>query len=547
MKKLLLFSATLFCAVSAAIAQCGGGTGVDGAYSATSSTTLTGGTYNYTTFNIDPGVTVTVTGSQPLIIYCTGAATINGSLLAVGQNGADGVTYVNGGVGGLGVAGGANGGTGTFASGSGPITAGPGSGPGGVSTEGAGWSGGGGAGYTTTGASSGGVGGIGGPSYGTIQISGTDAGSGGGGGSGGYDCGAGGGGGGGGFVKIQSATSIMIGAAGVISVNGGNGGSDGTGNCGGGGGGSAGSIWLASSSVTFNGIMTAVGGNGGASAIPGNPYYGVGGNGSVGRIRIDGSTTGTGTANPTVGYTGTFIVLTSAMATTNENCFGDSTGTAVVTYMNGTGPVTYTWTPAGPNASSQTGLGAGNYSCLITDQNGCTSTATGTITQPTQLTAVTTTLNATCYGQCNGAAAISMSGGTPGYTYLWAPGGQTTPSISNLCAGCYTVMVTDANGCTYAELICVTQPPAPTPNVLGNDTMICASDAFTLCAPGGFAAYMWNTGSTAMCVTADSNFCYSVQMSDAMGCITMDTLCVTETPCLGIDEVTADAKMMLSR
>ena len=81
-------------------------TGSDGPYSATSNTTLAGGTYNYTTFNIDPGVTVNVTGNQPLIIYCTGNVTINGSLLANGGNGANGITSNTYGIGGVGVAGG---------------------------------------------------------------------------------------------------------------------------------------------------------------------------------------------------------------------------------------------------------------------------------------------------------------------------------------------------------------------------------------------------------------------------------------------------------
>ncbi|HRU62249.1 MAG TPA: hypothetical protein P5565_12335, partial [Bacteroidia bacterium] len=61
-----------------------GGTGADGPYQATSNGTLAGGEYNFTTFTIDAGVTITVTGDDPLIIQSTGAVTITGALDAIG-------------------------------------------------------------------------------------------------------------------------------------------------------------------------------------------------------------------------------------------------------------------------------------------------------------------------------------------------------------------------------------------------------------------------------------------------------------------------------
>jgi len=614
MKKILLTLIGATCVFTGVIAQCGSaGTGLDGAYSATTNVTLAGGTYNYSTFNIDAGVTVTVTGSQPLVIYCTGAATINGSLVANGQNGNNGITYASGGPGGAGVAGGGNGGDGSFSSVTGPINGvnGNGSGAGGM---GQGWSGGGGAGYSVAGASSGGAGGAGGPAYGTTQISGTDAGSGGGGGSGGYDCGAGGGGGGGGYITIQAA-SITTGASSIINGNGGNGGSDGTGNCGGGGGGSGGSIWLSGGTVTLNGSLSAIGGTGGASAIPNSPYWGVGGNGADGRIRVDyaGSLMGSGTSIPTIGYSGVISNLqTAAVVTQNVSCFGGNDGAALATNINGNAPYTQVWTPSGGNSTVATGLTAGTYTYTVTDNSGCTATATVNITEPPVLQAVVTGMPASCNGICDGTAAVNAIGGTPGYTYMWMPGGQNTASVNLLCAGCYTVQVTDANGCTTMQTVCitepqalvatavptdpscygtcdgsitgmatggtpgytylwqpgnvttpnmtglcagcytltvtdangcfinytvcVTQPPAPTPGQLGPDLTICLNDVVQICAPGGFMTYSWSTGATTMCINADTTMCYSIMMSDANGCTTMDTICVIEDPCLGIVE-----------
>ena len=231
------------------------GTGSAGAFHATADTTLPSGNYEFTTFAIDAGVTVTVTGSTPLVVSATGAVTIDGALVANGAIGGDGVTSISAGLGGAGMVGGAAGGDGSYSSSSGPLDglAGNGSGGGGF---GSGWSGGGGAGYATAGQSSGGVGGLGGPAYGSPTIPVLLGGSGGGGGSGGYSCGSGGGGGGGGAVQIQSCVSISIGATGAIHTNGGNGGSDGTGNCGGGGGGSGGSLVLTSPTVTVDGQLS---------------------------------------------------------------------------------------------------------------------------------------------------------------------------------------------------------------------------------------------------------------------------------------------------
>src|SRR3989338_7857352 len=370
MKKLIILALGLTSGTLFAQPCFSSGDGTDGGYIASSNTTLAGGTYNFSSFTIDPGVTVTVTGSAPLIVYCTGAATINGILTASGGNGADGVTYTNGGIGGIGVAGGGNGGNGSFSSPAGPLAGTDGANTGGVGNAGGSWSGGGGAGYVIAGGASGNPsGGFAGPAYGTADLSGMLSGSGGGGGSGGYDCGAGGGGAGGGLIIIN-AGSVIIDAAGFFLCNGGNGGSDGTGNCGGGGGGSGGSIWIATLSMVNDGIVSAIGGTGGASQIPGSPYFGIGGNGSDGRIRIDAGTpiTGTGNITPTVGFTE--AILYGVMTAIVPTCSGSDNGSVTIVPSGGVGPYTYAWT-TGDTTSTVNDLPAGPQTVTITDQGGC--------------------------------------------------------------------------------------------------------------------------------------------------------------------------------
>src|SRR6476620_133767 len=64
----------------------------------------------------------------------------------------------------------------------------------------------------------------------------------------------------------------------------------------------------------------------------------------------------------------------------------------------------------------------------------------------------------TCNGVCNGTADAVPAGGTPAYSYLWNPGGQTTQSLSNLCAGTYTCTVTDQVAGTATATVTITQP-----------------------------------------------------------------------------------------
>jgi len=67
--------------------------------------------------------------------------------------------------------------------------------------------------------------------------------------------------------------------------------------------------------------------------------------------------------------------------------------------------------------------------------------------------------NPTCFDGCDGQASISVIGGTPNYSYLWLPSNEITSSISGLCSGNYTIIVTDSNGCQSTLNIVINNPP----------------------------------------------------------------------------------------
>ena len=262
----------------------------EGAFKPTSNTNLAGGTHNYSVVDIPANVTVTVTGSSPLVIRSQGPVSIAGTLTLAGGDGHT-VTALEDSAGGTAGGGGGQAGGSCAYLGTGNAGGGPGAGAGGGYSSYGG--GGGGAGHALAG-KAGGVGnttsngtpGAGGSPITSLEASTLVGGSGGGAGGGGGAANAagGGGGGGGGAVKIV-APSITV--SGKITAAGGAGGGQINARDGGGGGGGAGGcVWLVSGSVLLSGTVTAKGGAGGI-AEKDSTYGGDGGAGSDGRIRID--------------------------------------------------------------------------------------------------------------------------------------------------------------------------------------------------------------------------------------------------------------------
>lgn len=142
---------------------------------------------------------------------------------------------------------------------------------------------------------------------------------------------------------------------------------------------------------------------------------------------------------------------------TNVSCFGLCDGAMTVTASGGSAPYFYSLTQTAPICAATTcsALCAGTYTMNVTDANGCVTSTPIVIIQPTAVMAAVTSTNASC-GTCpDGAADAPVTGGTSPYTWMWS-NGVTTPSNPNLLPGCYTVTVTDNNGCTDVESTCIT-------------------------------------------------------------------------------------------
>lgn len=235
----------------------------------------------------------------------------------------------------------------------------------------------------------------------------------------------------------------------------------------------------------------------------------------------------------------------SATVTVNQpvSCYGGSNGSATANASGGTPGYFYSWSPSGGNAQTASNLAAGTYTVTITDIYGCMQQAQTMITQPPVLTgSIVSTTDVSCNGGANGSATVAGSGGTPGYTYSWAPSGINTASASNLAAGTHTATITDSKGCTYTIGVTINQPPPLTASVSASTSVSCNggnNGSATVAAAGGTApyTYSWNTSpgqttATAINLAAGT---YVATVTDSKGCVvSASSVTITQPPLLTV-------------
>ncbi|MBK9524702.1 MAG: PKD domain-containing protein [Bacteroidetes bacterium] len=207
---------------------------------------------------------------------------------------------------------------------------------------------------------------------------------------------------------------------------------------------------------------------------------------------------------------------------TDALCFGTATGGASVNVAGGTSPYTFAWTPSGGNAATANNLAAGNYTVTISDDNGCTSTSSTIVAQPTRLTLGMNVVPASCNGGSNGSATVNVNGGTSGFSYTWFPSGGSAATASNLSIGTYSVTVTDANGCVASQSATINQPAAMVLQTATNPANCGSSNgSASVVANGGSSpySYSWSPGSSSSAnATNLPAGAYVVTVTDANGC-----------------------------
>lgn len=193
--------------------------------------------------------------------------------------------------------------------------------------------------------------------------------------------------------------------------------------------------------------------------------------------------------------------------------------------------------------TSISNLCAGTYSVVVSNGQGATVSYTFTIAAGTSnpcagLTAYANVTPTSAPSVCDGSASIIVSGGSAPYTYSWQNQLITTQTATNLCAGTYSVAVTDMNGCTTSTTFSTADSTSGNPcngffataTTTATDPNACTG-TMTISAVGGTPPYTYqsNTGTNTPNITGLCTGTYMISITDAGGCSTTVAGTVTST------------------
>jgi gliding motility-associated-like protein len=228
----------------------------------------------------------------------------------------------------------------------------------------------------------------------------------------------------------------------------------------------------------------------------------------------------------TLGYTiAEPTPLTLDTSITNTTCNGFTDGSITVSTTGGTAPYSYNWS-TGATTSTLTTLGAGTYSVIVTDDNGCADSITATITDPA-LFAVTISGDGTL---CLGDSTLLTADN--GDTFSWFTG-EITQDITFYPSSDTLAWVTAMQGpCSASDTVALTVYPLPVVNV-GADTTIDYGTTITL-SSNAVGTYYWYPAGGLSCTSCESpvaspetDITYYLEVTDSNGCVALDSIIIT--------------------
>ena len=225
--------------------------------------------------------------------------------------------------------------------------------------------------------------------------------------------------------------------------------------------------------------------------------------------------------------------LTASATATAQTATGVNNGTASASASGGTSPYSYAWSNGG-TTQTITGLAPGTFTVVISDANNCTQTASTSVQSVNcALVAVPSSTNATCFGLANGSASVIVDGAAMPVTFTWTPNVSTTSTATNLAAGPYTVVCTDAQGCSISRTITIGQPSQLVIASLTATNVQCAGQNTATVSMTGltggttpFGVPSWSNGATGTTIGNVGAGTYTVTATDANGCSVTNTATV---------------------
>lgn len=217
----------------------------------------------------------------------------------------------------------------------------------------------------------------------------------------------------------------------------------------------------------------------------------------------------------------------------DPNCAVANSGNILLNVTGGQAPYTYTWSN-GANSKDLFNITAGNYQVTVKDNKGCTFQSSYTLISPAAFDLDSKILDPTCRDSNTGEIEILPRGGKAPFTFLWNDG-KTSPKVSALKAGSYSVKVTDALGCSVEKQFSLSNQSNLTLEVLENRPVSCSAKddgGISLKITGQKGAYKisWSDGVKDLLQRKDLKAgTYTVTATDASGCSTSLSVSVQES------------------
>lgn len=244
------------------------------------------------------------------------------------------------------------------------------------------------------------------------------------------------------------------------------------------------------------------------------------------------------TSGFTVGSSNTIDISSTQV---KPDC-NDSNGGIDLTVSGGIAPYTFAWSN-GSTTEDLTNIGAGLYSVTVTDQGGCFKKAAFFIKENNTLVVSGATSPATCADNSAGSIELSVTGGTAPYSYQWSDG-ETAADRSGLTSGYYTVVVTDAKGCTANAGFTISTQTFQVQRKVEEPSCHDAEDgSISIEDPVGGTppySYEWSTGETNPLLENLGAGTYSVIVKDAAGCSRTLTFTLKNPPQIQISATIAN-------
>ena len=243
------------------------------------------------------------------------------------------------------------------------------------------------------------------------------------------------------------------------------------------------------------------------------------------------------------------------------SCFGDNDGKINSIISGGFPPYTFNWFDDLMNPISSTvltmniedsvdNLYAGHYIIEIIDNNNCILTDTIIVSEPSQISMITSSVSTSCYGYSDGQLNVQVTGGTAPYSYSW----NTNPIQNNANAvfipsGTYILTLTDENNCVDTISAIVNDPPPVPVSITSPSTNVCIGGSVNLQAMGALS-YSWSpnlwlssNNSQNVIATPNSSINYVVTGTDINGCFNTDTISINVIQSLMMTSTPASASI----